>query len=108
MSVQAGTLPMNPQLLTQPNMSAQGPQQFGHQGAGIAPVISEVTLRVVSTTLATILEQVRTDPQALQTLCAQGQLTPQVYSNVLVESARRAAPTVAGALGAIATGAIQP
>src|SRR4051812_2553064 len=79
----------------------QGPGNIGYQqGVGGAPVISELTLRVVSAALATIAEQLRTAPQALQPLCAQGQLTPQTYSNVLVESARRTAPIVAAAVSA--------
>jgi hypothetical protein len=79
-------------------VGALAPQQQWQQWSGAAPVVSEVTLRVVSAALATVIEQMRSDPQALQTLCAQGQLTPQAYSNVLVESARRSAPAVAGAI----------
>jgi hypothetical protein len=131
MSVQAGTLPVNQQLFTQQNtpqqspFAAQTPYQQGHfaqspmshaqtqigafgqvgqQMLTAAPVVSELTLRAVSAALATIIEQVRIDPQALQTLCAQGQLTPQTHANVLVESARRTAPVVAGALAAIVPG----
>jgi hypothetical protein len=40
-------------------------------------------------------------------LCAQGQIAPQAYSNVLVESARRCAPIVANALHAVIAGATQ-
>jgi hypothetical protein len=79
--------------------------QFGHQQTmTAAPMVSEVTLRLVSTALATITEQVRVDPQALQTLYAQGQLTPQSYANVLVEAARRCAPIIASVLSAAASG----
>ena len=100
---QAPTGALAPQIQGQPGQQIQG--QLGQQQwIPIAPVVSEVTLRVVSAALATITEQVRADPQALQTLCAQGQLTPQAYANILVESARRCAPIVAGAFGAISTG----
>jgi hypothetical protein len=131
MSVQAGTLPVNPQLFTQQQspypqgsfaqipttaltpqplgLTAQAPTaqgQFGQQQwMSAGPAVSELTLRIVSAALATITEQVRSDPQAMQTLCTQGQLTPQAYANVLVEAARRTAPIVAGAIGAAGIGA---
>ncbi len=88
-----------------------GQSQFGQQSQFVqqqslaaAPVVSEVTLRLVSTALATITEQVRMDPQALQALYVQGQLTPQAYANVLVEAARRSAPIIASLLSAATTG----
>ena len=118
MSVQAGTLPVSQPLFAQQQAPMAAP--FGmpsphpqglHPQPGIAAhaatqVVSEVTLRVVSAALATISEQVRIDPQALQSLCAQGQLSPQAYSNVLVAAAQRTAPVVAAALGAITSGAV--
>jgi hypothetical protein len=133
MSVQAGTLPVNQSLFTQQHSPTQSPfmaqtpyqqgyiaqfpiaaltphaqGQFGQQWPSAAPAISEATLRVVSAALATLIEQVRTDPPALQMLCTQGQLTPQAYANVLVESARRSAPVVASAISAITPGIGQP
>lgn len=114
MSVQAGLSPAHHAIATQApyQQGIFGQPAFGQlpytqsnagyqQGLTGVPIVAEVTLRVVSAALATIVEQMRTEPQALQTLCTQGQLAPQTYSNILVESARRTAPIVAAAIGAI-------
>jgi hypothetical protein len=89
----------------QPGLGQQYGQQQGIQGPlGLvgAQVVSDTVLRVVSVALSTVLEQLRIDPVAQQSLCAQGQLTPQAFSNVITESARRSAPTVAQAFAHIA------
>lgn len=88
------------------------PQSNGHQQSvtqqpyglqhPVAQLVSDVVLRVTSAALAAVLEQVRIDPLAQQSLCAQGQLSPQAYSNVLAESARRCAPIVAGVFAQVA------
>jgi lambda repressor-like predicted transcriptional regulator len=90
----------------QPQWQTAQPQWHAGQQAwpSAAPVVSDLTLRVVSAALATVSEQLRVDAQALQSLCAQGQLSPQAYSNVLVESARRCAPIIAQTLSAVAGG----
>jgi hypothetical protein len=86
------------------NQAMIAQSQIGQQILAAAPIVSEVTLRVVTAALATIVDQIRIDQQALQSLWAQGQLTPQAHANVLVESARRCAPVVAGALAAVVPG----
>ncbi|MEV4416314.1 hypothetical protein [Catellatospora sp. NPDC049609] len=91
----------------QPGMSGGGGQQMSTLNPIAAQVVSDTVVRVVSASLATVLEQLRIDPMAQQSLCSQGQLSPQAFSNVITESARRCAPIVAQAFAQITAGAHQ-
>ncbi|MEV4416078.1 hypothetical protein [Catellatospora sp. NPDC049609] len=91
----------------QPGMWGGGQQPLSSLSPIAAQVVSDTVVRVVSASLATVLEQLRIDPLAQQSLCQQGQLSPQAFSNVITESARRCAPIVAQAFSQITAGAHQ-
>jgi hypothetical protein len=101
------------QLRNQPTQlpHLMGAQPYGQMATQQSPlgalgvqVVSDTVLRVVAAALTTVLEQLRIDPLAQQSLCAQGQLSAQAYSNVITEAARRSAPIVTSAIAQITAG----
>ncbi|MEW1914741.1 hypothetical protein AB0442_41300 [Kitasatospora sp. NPDC085895] len=82
-------------------------QPFGQQGFGqqqLPQIVTELALRCAGSAVMAVIEQLRMDPQALMGVQAQGQLPPHLYSNVLVECARRIAPVLHQSLAPIAQG----
>lgn len=71
-----------------------GMAQMGHGGQTPLQTVTEVALRCASVAVATVVEQLRMDQQALAGIQMQGQLAPQAWSNAVVECARRVAPVI--------------
>ncbi|MGW7368383.1 hypothetical protein ACWGI8_34430, partial [Streptomyces sp. NPDC054841] len=80
----------------------QGQQPFGMQGQQQLPLlVTELSLRCAATAVSAVTEHLRTDPQILMGIQAQGQIPPHAWSMVLTECARRIAPIVHTALAQI-------
>lgn len=88
------------QLGSQPQF---GGQQYGGQ-LELPQIVTELALRCAASAVMAVVEQLRGDQQALMGIQSQGQLAPHLYSNVLVECARRIAPVLHQALAPIAQG----
>ncbi len=94
----------------QPQFGGQsqlGQQQLGSQQPQLLQIVTELALRCAASAAGAVVEQLRIDPQALTGLQAQGQIPPHLYSNVLVECARRIAPVLHQALAPIMQGGQQ-
>ncbi|WP_406053588.1 hypothetical protein OG462_44285 [Streptomyces sp. NBC_01077] len=94
--------PQQPWSLQAPGQqpwAQQGHGQFSMQGMQQLPLmVTELSLRCSATALSAVVEQLRTDPQILMGIQAQGHIPPHAFSQVLTECARRIAPIVHTAL----------
>ena len=68
--------------------------QFAIRQGQLPMVATDLALRCAATAASTIVEQMRSDPQALMGIQAQGQVPPHSWSNMIMECARRIAPIV--------------
>ena len=91
---QFGQQPFGQQGYGQQPFGQQGVAQMGQAGQSPLQAITEAALRCASVAVGTVVEQLRMDQQALAGIQMQGQLHPQAWSNVVVESARRVAPVI--------------
>ncbi|MFD5110624.1 hypothetical protein [Streptomyces cinereoruber] len=70
------------------------PQQGMHQQQQLPLLVTELALRCSATAVSAVVEQLRTDPQILMGIQAQGQIPPHALGQVLAECARRIAPVM--------------